>query len=229
MSDDQDFQIAYQVLSDERPLAVTIRIQEAWHLVAALQLACRHPGVNGPLQMVIERIAHQFQDAISAAHPEADELIQRGWNPACDVNEVGQPVNGSPTRHVTNVWTLYRLNPDGSEAEHAFAQLSRPQDWGDAQKWKHKVYRLRADLGDITYEHEVHCWAEQPIEDGEHLKLFAPLVATILQPGMDVRLCGPTHLAMDDFWEDEWGDLPPPVDEDDDGFEWDDEVRPCLN
>lgn len=116
---------------------------------------------------------------------------------------------------LTNVWTVYRLNPDGSEAEQGFAELSRPQDWGNSDKWLYKTYTLHAEIKGQKYINEAHCWAEKPIEEHKHLEMFSGLIATILMPGTPVELCSNTHLSEDDFWNSKWGKLPPYFDGDD--------------
>lgn len=113
-------------------------------------------------------------------------------------------------RHITNVWTVYRLNPDGTETDGPFiAEMSRPQDWGNPKRWKYKVYTLSAQIKDTKYEHEVHCWAELPIEDYKHLELFSGVIAQIMLPGTPVQKCSNKYLQEDDFWMEEWGELPP--------------------
>lgn len=84
MSDEQAMQITAQVMSDERPLQVTISIKEAWLLISALQLVCRHPGISTHMKDDFEHIARQFQDSIVEQHPVAQAVIEMGWDTRYD-------------------------------------------------------------------------------------------------------------------------------------------------
>lgn len=77
--------ITSKVLSDKRPLAVTIDMSAAWLIVTALQLTVRHPGIHEPLRQELTHIALQFQDRIIEEHPEAEHLLKAGWDTAHDV------------------------------------------------------------------------------------------------------------------------------------------------
>lgn len=112
---------------------------------------------------------------------------------------------------ITNCWAIYRdeTMPDG------FAEFHRPQDWGDP-RWMYRVYVLEAQ----GYRNTVHCWLEGPTaQEYEHLKMFAGLLTTILQPGSIPELSGRDYLAEDDFWEEAWGAMPPTFEEEDEDFE----------
>ncbi len=85
MLDEQRFmEITRRVMSDETPLVTHILIKEAWLLVSALQLATRHPGISPYLRDALIDIARQFQGAIVAIHPEAEEPLNMGWDPQHD-------------------------------------------------------------------------------------------------------------------------------------------------
>lgn len=123
-------------------------------------------------------------------------------------------------KEMTHAWTIYRLDDDGNEADEAYAEIGRPQDWGDSVRWLHKVYTLEAEINGVKYRNEVHCWAEKPLSEGEHLEMFAPFVVLLTEPWTPRELCGKTHLDTEDFWEAAWGPQPPyydlQPDEDDD-------------
>jgi len=87
MSKEEAMRVTAEVMQDETPLTVTISIKEAWLLVSALQLACRHPGLSGFMHRALKKIALQFQQAITERHPEARVPFEMGWNPAFDVKE----------------------------------------------------------------------------------------------------------------------------------------------
>jgi len=58
-------------------------------LIDNLQLANRHPGISDMMKAHVERIARKFQAAIVEKHPQADTLIEMGWNTHFDVDEYG--------------------------------------------------------------------------------------------------------------------------------------------
>lgn len=108
-----------------------------------------------------------------------------------------------------NVWTLYRFNEDGTEAEQPFLEHHRPQDWGNSERWNYQVYTLDCTLEGQRYLNVVHCWAEMPISSSDHLRMFAGIAGLILMPSTPVEECSNTYLMEDDFWSEEWGPLPP--------------------
>lgn len=126
-------------------------------------------------------------------------------------------------KQITHVWAVYRINESGQEADKAFAEMRRPQDWGDPERWLYKVYAFEAEIDGAKWRNEVHCWGEKPLSEAEHLKLFAPLVAMLIEPSQPVEVCSNTHLAQDDFWYMGWGPLPPVYAGDDDYWGYDDE------
>lgn len=84
--DDQaDIATVAAVMSDATPLPVIINITQAWLLISGLQLACRHPGVSNYTKTQWELIGRQFHDSITMLHPEADSLLERGWDADYDV------------------------------------------------------------------------------------------------------------------------------------------------
>lgn len=76
--------IAKKVMEDETILPVTIHIKDAWILVSGIQLATRHPGLHGPTRRWLIDIGEQFQAAIIALHPEAEDLLEMGWDQTKD-------------------------------------------------------------------------------------------------------------------------------------------------
>lgn len=101
---------------------------------------------------------------------------------------------------VHNCWAIH------TDGETSIAEFSRPQDWGDP-RWMYRVYRLSAP--DIGYTVIAHCWIEQQLPEHKHLETFAPLLATILLPGLPEAECSRDFLREDDFWAPEWGAMPP--------------------
>lgn len=72
-------------MTDTSPMPVVIEVQDAHMIVTSLQLAIRHPGVSKTLKKRIEATARQLQAAIVGLHPEAEEILEMGWNTAFDV------------------------------------------------------------------------------------------------------------------------------------------------
>lgn len=85
MNDQQFIDATAKVMSDKTPLSLTIQIRDAWLLVSGLQLATRHPMVTEPMKGLLETIARQFQGVIVKAHPEAQPLLEMGWDSEYDV------------------------------------------------------------------------------------------------------------------------------------------------
>ncbi len=93
MDEEKYVEILKEVMSDDSPLTVKMDIMQAWMLVSGLQLLTRHPEVNQQLKDMWTHTARQFQEAILEQHPEAEELIEMGWNTDFDVDENGNFVN----------------------------------------------------------------------------------------------------------------------------------------
>lgn len=109
---------------------------------------------------------------------------------------------------VHNVWTVYGVNEDGSEAAEPFAQASRPQDWGDPH-WSYHRFRFDWHREDGHYINHVHCWTDLKRESHQYPELFASLIVMILMPGRPPQLCGREFLDEEDFWDSAWGPEPP--------------------
>lgn len=84
--------IAKKVMSDETPLVIEMDIRDAWMLLSGLQLLVRHPAVSQHTKDIWAHTARQIQEAIVTLHPEAQPLIEMGWNSDFDVDADGKPV-----------------------------------------------------------------------------------------------------------------------------------------
>lgn len=71
------------------PVRSEIPAPEAFTICTVLQLALRHPGLSGMSKAIAEKAARDLQAAIGRRSPTAGQLLELGWNPACDVAEVG--------------------------------------------------------------------------------------------------------------------------------------------
>lgn len=190
-----------------------------------------------------KHIGQHLQAAVATVtNEQVAEIMETGWNPRYDVgldgefidpalrhlqqNESGpadviarQLANHAATQpprtiiEVHNVWTIYGVNADGTEADTKLAAAGqRPQDWGHP-RWKYHEFRFDWISGDKHWINHFHGWTDLDRPEHEYPSLFAPLMVTIMQPGQKPQLCGRTHLSLDDFWLDEWGEWPPIYDD----------------
>lgn len=241
-------------------LTIIIAPIEAFMTVSLLQFADRGLDQAGRddtdfMRNFAKHIGKQLQAAVAAAtNEQIAEIMRTGWNPAYDVGLDGQFIDPalrylqqkdseppdviasaatqSPRTiiEVHNVWTLYGVNEDGTEADEKFASFGqRPQDWGHP-RWSYNQFRFDWIRGDKHWINHAHCWTDLQRQDHQYPQLFAPLISQIMQPGNKPELCGRDYLALDDFWLDEWGEWPPIYDDreadDDDGYyvDWDEEA-----
>ncbi len=68
-----------------RPIQLELSPDQAFCLVATIQLALRHPGNRGPTSKVAEAIGRALQDGLAAQDAELGRLCERGWHPVFDV------------------------------------------------------------------------------------------------------------------------------------------------
>lgn len=117
---------------------------------------------------------------------------------------------------VHNCYTLYELNEDGSKAENPLLCFSRPQDWGDPERWKYHYCKLEV----AGYINHCHLWQEVERYPTEACKVISQALFMIMMPGTPQELCDRSHLHGDDFWLKEWGEMPPYYDEDPSDFDF---------
>lgn len=79
MDDKRWIQLAEKAMTDPTILPVEITIRDAWFLVAALQLAWKHPGQNAARRKWLRALADAFSGRIVELHPEAKAAIDHGW------------------------------------------------------------------------------------------------------------------------------------------------------
>lgn len=120
-------------------------------------------------------------------------------------------------KKVTNVWAIY------TDGDNGFAELKRPQDWGDP-KWMYRKYIFTAEK--LGYESHVHCWLDHQVREHEHAETFASLIVQILLPGTPENLCTNQFMDDEDFWHKSWGEMPPfrPDDPNDEDYGLDSDV-----
>lgn len=108
-----------------------------------------------------------------------------------------------------NIYTLYELNEDGSEAEDKLLSFGfRPQDWGDP-RWHLHYCKIEISLSEQIYINHCYVWQEVERNSVEAFQAISSSLFLMGIPGRVPELCGKTHLSEDDFWCDEWGQMPP--------------------
>jgi hypothetical protein len=75
-------------LDQAEPIKSQIPAFEAFAVMAALQLALRHPGLVLPVRAIVEKAARDLHAAIAVRSSLAGELLEEGWNEALDDLEV---------------------------------------------------------------------------------------------------------------------------------------------
>lgn len=74
--------IEEMVEADKRgPLVIECGRGEMFCVIAAVQLACRHPGYTGPSREITEAVIRQIAERFP---PGARAMIEKGWNPEHD-------------------------------------------------------------------------------------------------------------------------------------------------
>jgi hypothetical protein len=67
---------------EDRMLVAATPLQ-LWSVLSAVQLACRHPGFNGPTRKIVEEVARRIQNLVASDGALA-VIAERGWNPKFD-------------------------------------------------------------------------------------------------------------------------------------------------
>ena len=69
----------------ERTLTVTVDLYTWISVLGMLQLALRHPGVQGSVTAVtVEHFGRALESKLGEVCPEATEIMAQGWNPIYD-------------------------------------------------------------------------------------------------------------------------------------------------
>lgn len=77
--------LALKDLAERRePISLQVPAIVAFHVVAALQLAARHPQITEDLALMNYGFVGQVQTQLEAINPVIGELIDRGWNQGDD-------------------------------------------------------------------------------------------------------------------------------------------------
>ncbi|BAY34193.1 hypothetical protein NIES2107_60980 [Nostoc carneum NIES-2107] len=193
----------FKQLSNEPIIQLSISPLMAWQIISQLQLALRHPENSG----ASSKSTRHFVDTLASQMPMTDslkELFNMGWNPDYD-----QPQTKKPTTEVHNAVAIYGVNEDGTLANTPIAEFARPQDWGDKERWHYEFFRLEWHTDKELFINNCHCWTDIKNPETGYAQLFAPGICMILIPGNKPQLCGRDYLDEDDFWSEEWGEMPP--------------------
>lgn len=92
MGEQEDVRAIASIMNDTSPFPVEIDVQNAWLIVAAMQLVITHPGLSGQTRRMYESIGRQFQMRLVEQHPEIAEIVEKGWHREFDVDENGRQV-----------------------------------------------------------------------------------------------------------------------------------------
>lgn len=69
-----------KVAKNKQAYAVILSFWEAWSILGAIQLACRHHSFNGPSRDLAEAVARRIEQSITP-FPAMKEVARRGWDP----------------------------------------------------------------------------------------------------------------------------------------------------
>lgn len=82
----EDQKLALKILQDNRQLGVVLDVATAYCIVAALQLATRHPSMSDWMKDEIKQAATGIQAGIDLYQDGAFDLLDKGWNPDNDID-----------------------------------------------------------------------------------------------------------------------------------------------
>lgn len=217
---EQDMETLARAIKNAKPIILEIDAPGAFNLIGLLQFASRGLPPGHDQREVCLAYARQFQQAVQqsvdvdqTAAESLAEIIEAGFDPAHDIRETP---GGLPIVEVHNCWTIYGANPDGSKSENRLACFERPQDWGHP-RWTYNRFHFEWPTDDTHYVNHAHCWTDVPgLDPGDYPEFFAPLIVKVMMPGHTEQLCGRDYLHPEDFWSDEWGEMPPVYEEEED-------------
>jgi len=76
---DEDEQ-ALKFIKSEGMLLVTFTVSDVWLIVSILQAVTRHPELPPDMLERIEKIGRQVQAKVAEIHPDANDLMEAGWD-----------------------------------------------------------------------------------------------------------------------------------------------------
>ena len=198
-----------------------------FRLTALIQTALRHPGIEGTFYDDTMHIARIFQSKLAEVSPAIAQTLEPGFNEGMDISkeEARELDTGKfGVESVHNIYTLYELDEDGSQAEREIISFARPQDWGDPERWHYHTCTVQFELPDreggrTRFVNHCHLWQEVKRSPVEAYQQVSEYLFMVMMPGQPEEECGRSHLREDDFWLEEWGEMPPYTESEGDYFE----------
>lgn len=200
------------------PVNISTDGMTTFMLIAQLQLALRHPGNKGGYADSVRELAINLQNQLISRLPELKPILDQGWHPEFDL---------SINQRIVNVHNVYTLYSDAEENGNKFMSVSsRPQDWGDP-RWNYHFVKFETKLDNTIYINNAHLWTTEKFDLQELMANFGQAIALVMVPGRPPEICDRSYLQEDDFWCEEWGELPPYFEFQEDDF-WCDNSRDFL-
>ena len=184
----------------------------AYCLAGLLQLSLRQLALDD--DEGVKSVTKQFCLLLQQRLAQIDPYVAACLEPREDLPKL-KPSSSVPAlttaknsieRH--NVYTLYGLKEDGSEAVQPLLSLSRPPDWGDSY-WNYRYYIFKQEIKERWMINHAHCWTNLEREDWEYAQLFSPFFTRFYASSKPPQICGRSYLAPNDNWQPNWGTKPP--------------------
>ncbi len=84
MNDKDALEIIEKVMTDENRVTFGLSTMDVYLLLSYLQVAYRFPGMSKVMRGHMRHIADQIMQAITTNHPEAIQIIEKGWDAQFD-------------------------------------------------------------------------------------------------------------------------------------------------
>jgi hypothetical protein len=107
-----------------------------------------------------------------------------------------------------NVFALYELDEEGNKAENDFLEFYRPQDWG-SPRWHYHYCKIEFTSEKTLYINHMHIWQEMKRNTAAAIAKIPFSVLFKFNLRKPVQLCDRSHLSEEDYWSEEWGEIPP--------------------
>lgn len=199
-------------LGNKPTIDIKISPLAAWCLIAQIQLASRHPANNGITGQHAKDIALALQSRIEMSEA-FQQFTDKGWHQEYDAKSTETTeefISRIPSREIVEVHNAYSLYQSDKVLSDGSIMMSRPQDWGNPNKWKLERFRFEWMNGSKHYINNAYCWYNpKKLSKGDTPRAFAPAFTTIFIPGDKEQLCSNRFLAIEDVWDKDWGEMPP--------------------
>lgn len=199
-------------LGNEPTIDIRISPLAAWCLIAQIQLALRHPANNGTTGQHAKDIALALQSRIGMSEA-MQQFTNKGWNKEYDAKlteTTEEFIARIPSREIVEVHNAYALYQSDKVLSDGSIMMSRPQDWGNPNKWQLERFKFEWIQGSKHYINNAYCWYNpKKISKSSTPHAFASAITTIFMPGDKEQLCSNRFLAVEDIWDEEWGAMPP--------------------